>query len=204
MGIIKLQNDQGDLAKNQIARDAAKVLTLRLTSAINQAIIAQKSYEHDISPLLQTIACIFKNLITDLSDNHYAQVIINLEKTYEIANPKMNGYREEFMRWIELLRNRNLEEIMLEGDWTPKYHHDIIDKIASNKIANFEVWSDVYSSNNPGIAYNLLLTGFKDSFAPWIKIHRSIFKKSEQPRSGDFILEAEEELGIKLKAFAKS
>ena len=204
LGIIKLQNDQGDLAKNQIARDAAKVLTLRLTSAINQAIIAQKSYEHDISPLLQTIACIFKNLITDLSDNHYAQVIINLEKTYEIANPKMNGYREEFMRWIELLRNRNLEEIKLEGDWTPKYHHDIIDKIASNKTANFEIWSDVYSSNNPGIAYNLLLTGFKDSFAPWIKIHRSIFKKSEQPRSGDFILEAEEELGIKLKAFAKS
>ena len=116
----------------------------------------------------------------------------------------MDGYAEDFLKWLESFRSRTLEELKLEGDWTPKYHHDIIDKLNYNESANYEVWSDVYNPNNPGIAFSQFLSAFKDSFNPWIKIHRAIFKKADLVKSGDWILNQEEELGINLRAFAQS
>ena len=70
LGIIKLQNERGDLKDCQIARDAGKVISIRLTSAINQAIIAQKPYGQEIIPCFYLLVCIFRYLVPDLSDNH--------------------------------------------------------------------------------------------------------------------------------------
>ena len=146
---------------------------------------------------------IFRNLVTDLSDNHYKQVIENLKTTYSVAKDKMGEYAENFEKWIQIFESQEIAAVALEGDWEPQYSPELNDKLADIQKPDFvEKWNDVYKEDNIGIAFKAFLENFKDSFEPWIKIHRSIIKKSDSIQQGSQILEMEKGLGFDLKKFA--
>lgn len=156
---------------------------------------------------------IFRNLVTDWTDNHYKQVIENLKTTYAVAKDKMGDYAENFEKWINTFETEEIGSVALEGDWEPQYTQELNEKLAEIQKADYaEKWNDVYKEDNIGIAfkgllgkfilYNSALENFKDSFEQWIKIHRSICKKADNIQVGNHILDIEKGLGIDLKGFA--
>lgn len=126
LSIIKRKEELGgELKAVPKARDAGKVLTLRFTTSINQAIIKGESYENAILPCFHSLVYLFRHLIQNYEDNHYLQVIINLKTTFELAGDKMEGYKEDFEKWLEIFDNKALDTINLQGDWTPKYPEEL-------------------------------------------------------------------------------
>jgi len=200
--IAKQKEETPDLKVYSIIRDAAKVLSLRYTTAINQAIIEEKSFEKGIKPLLDALTFIFKVIIPEYDDNHYSQVIINLKMTYEVANHKMNDYKDQFKNWIEVFNARALDTIELDETWEPKFSDDTIAKLKEADNVDYYKWHDTFHSNNIGVVYESMFGLFKENFKTWIGIHKSIFKRNSNSLTGNAFLNKEEELGINLRKYA--
>lgn len=137
-----------------IIKDAAKVLSLRYTSQINQYIIASKPYEQGIEKCFNALVFIFKNLVTDFEDNHYKQVVINLKMTREVAHSKMDGYVDKFDEWIQLFDTYNIDSAQLDQSWEPKYSEDLAQTIDRITNTNNYVFNECYNSKNMGVIYS--------------------------------------------------
>ena len=158
LAIIKRQEEVENMKESPIVRDAGKVLTLRFTSSINQAIIAGKSYSDEILPIFCNLVFLFNNLFKDYDDNHYYQVVIKIKTTLDVAGNKMEEYKEEFEKWIKKFENRELATVNLQGDWTPQYDQELQEKLKQTDTINVEKWEDVYHSNSFGVVYQDFLS----------------------------------------------
>lgn len=195
-----------DFKGANIARDIVKLLSLRYASCMNQAIIGGSAYHQKILPIFNAFCFIFREIIPDFEDNHYAQMVINLENTFELAQNKMDGYKDEFESWIQIFKRKDLSEVVLDNSWTPCFTQELSSQLSKVASANYYTWDDnMYNDKvNLAIAYKETFDLFKTSFESWIKAHKSIYKKSSNPLSGKAWLEMEENEGILLRAFVSS
>lgn len=98
---------------------------------------------------------IFTNIVTDLSDNHYLQVCTNLKTTYELAQHKMEGYKENFLSWVERFNTKDIASVELDGSWVPQYDTDTQQKLEEVKNQNLKhIWTEVYNETNLGVSYH--------------------------------------------------
>lgn len=157
--IVKRKDElNGDMRSASFLRDGGKVLSLRYTTSINQAIINGKSFEDDIVPLLHGLCFIFRTIITDPTDNHYLQVCINLKTSLEVAGHKMGDYRQKFEEWVQIFENKETEKVELDDTWIPQYSEDLRNRIAEVDHKDYEnQWHDVYGDNNIGVVFDNFL-----------------------------------------------
>jgi len=116
----------------------------------------------------------------------------------------MGDFKDDFENWVKLIEEKRFNECELPADWTPKYSEITNEHLAHTDNVNFEKWVDEFKPNNMGIFYNEFISSFKNAFDGWIKIHRAIYKKGDSTKSGDFYLDAEEDLGVYFRNFAAS
>jgi hypothetical protein len=153
----KIENNN-DFTGLVFLRDAGKVTLLRFTSLINQHIISGKSYEQDVVPILHSLVFAFTRVYDDLTDNHYKQVCINLRTTYETAKEKMQGYAEDFEKWVVLFEEEKLGDADFSDECEPKYSAELAERL--EKISNedyYSTWNDVYLDSNVGIHFHAFL-----------------------------------------------
>lgn len=154
------QELNGDLKTAIVARDSAKVISLRLTSSINQEIIKGSNFDECILPCFQGLVFIFTHILPDLEDNHYLQVIENLKTTYALAKDKMGGYEERFRAFITLLEEENLSQFQLPENMVPKYPEELEKRLEEIiAIDHTETWEDIYHPNNLAVSLGDILTG---------------------------------------------
>lgn len=176
----KIEND--NLFTNLVfIRDAGKVTLLRFTSLINQHIINGKSYEQDIVPVFHSLVFAFTKVYEDLTDNHYKQVCINLRTTYEIAKDKMQGYAEDFEKWVVLFEEERLSEVVLDNEFEPKYSPDLTERLEKiNSEDYYSTWNDVYLDSNIGIHFQAFLG--KNNILIFRSIQRGFLQMDYNPQ----------------------
>lgn len=201
----KSEAPDGDLKGNlKIVKDSSKVIILYLTSMINSSIIDGLSYEEGILPCLEGIFYIFTHLVTDVEDNHYKQVIINLKTTVEVADTKITDYKDKLLDAIRILESKKPQDFTFENEWTPQYtetYHTLMDTVLGK---NPYQWHEDYNAENLGVLYGDNFTKFKNSYGTWLTIHRNIYKTTNSPKQGDDYLESEKKENIDLKKFANT
>jgi hypothetical protein len=203
--VAKSFQEWSDLKKIIFIRDAGKVLSLHSTSQINSKIIQGKVSEEEIIPIINQIVFLFKNVYTDLEDNHYKQVCINLKTTLEVAEKALGDYKERFEQILTEFEAKNLDAFPLNDQWVPTFGAELESRFAEIPDANkMEEWADVYNNENIGVLFFEFLNPFKDAFTLWITAHKSICKKANTPKTGEQFLEVEKEAGIDLRAYISS
>lgn len=67
----------------------------------------------------------------------------------------MEGYKEQFLNWVELFNTKTISTVELDGSWEPEYDSDTQQKLEEFKSKDDKyVWTEDYNDTNLGVSYH--------------------------------------------------